>query len=55
VDIEKFCTCGRPIVWKYMGFLICASKACHDLVDKHVEATKEKKTIVEKSEVVAGR
>jgi len=52
VDIEKFCNCGRPIVWEYKGFLICASKACHDAVDKHVEAAKEKKTIVEKAKLL---
>jgi hypothetical protein len=52
VDIEKFCNCGRPIVWEDNGFLICASKACHNAVDEHVEAAKEKKTIVEKAKLL---
>ena len=45
VDIEQFCTCGRPIVFKYKGYVICASKACRDAVDKVLEKDTEKKKI----------
>jgi hypothetical protein len=42
VDTSRVCVCGRPIIWKYKGYLICNDAECFNRVNEIEKSAKQR-------------